>query len=128
MNIIDGDLYELNYCMDFYAEYYDCYHARLFMRLNAATPVPFSSFLRLDQRYILCASPERFLKKTGSHIISQPIKGTTGRGNNPSEDEELKTRLHTSEKERAENDMIVDMVRNDQAPSTIPESIQVRKL
>src|SRR5690606_7429150 len=107
----------------FYAEDYACDPARLFMRLNAAAPVPFSSFLRLNDRYILCASPERFLKKEGSRIISQPIKGTIRRGRTLSEDEDLKASLRGSEKERAENVMIVDLVRNDLARSTVPGSV-----
>lgn len=127
-HILEGDVYELNYCLDFYAEEFECDPAALFLRLNNLAPAPFASFLKLGSQYILCASPERFLKKTGSRIISQPIKGTIRRSDHKEEDEQLKKALQNSEKERAENVMIVDLVRNDLARSSIPGSVRVTEL
>lgn len=127
-HIIDGDVYELNYCIDFYAEEYECDPAFLFARLNAVAPAPFASFFRFGDRYILCASPERFLKKAGSRIVSQPIKGTMRRSSDVAEDEKLKSGLRNSEKEKAENVMIVDLVRNDLSRSAVPGSVHVSEL
>lgn len=127
-HIIDGDVYELNYCIDFYADEYECDPAVLFARLNAVAPAPFASFLRFGDRYILCASPERFLKKTGSRLVSQPIKGTMRRSSDVAEDEKLKAALGNSEKEKAENVMIVDLVRNDLSRSAVPGSVRVSEL
>ncbi|QEC54286.1 aminodeoxychorismate synthase component I [Anseongella ginsenosidimutans] len=127
-HIVEGDVYELNYCLDFYAENYECDPARLFLRLNETAPAPFASFLKLGKQFILCASPERFLKKTGSRIISQPIKGTIRRSEHPGEDQALKKALRNSEKEQAENVMIVDLVRNDLSRSAVPGTVRVSEL
>lgn len=127
-HIIDGDVYELNYCLDFYAGNYLCDPGELFLRLNRQAPAPFASFLKMGSQYILCASPERFLRKTGNKIISQPIKGTIRRGSTPAEDKELKIALRSSEKEMAENVMIVDLVRNDISRSAVPGSVRVTEL
>jgi para-aminobenzoate synthetase component 1 len=78
---------------------------------------------------LICASPERFLKKEGNKLISQPIKGTIGRNNgNDFRDKELKKRLQSDPKERAENVMIVDLVRNDLARTAVPGSVKVEEL
>ena len=89
---------------------------------------PFSTFLRLDQKYLLSASPERFLKRTKNTVISQPIKGTTKRGKNSIEDTILKQNLENDLKERTENIMIVDLVRNDLSRSAIKGSVKVTEL
>jgi para-aminobenzoate synthetase component 1 len=87
--------------------------------------MPFSALLKVENKYVLCASPERFLKKTGQTLISQPIKGTIRRGNSPEEDQTNYQILKNSEKEIAENMMIVDLVRNDLARSAVVGSTRV---
>ncbi|MGF7215147.1 para-aminobenzoate synthetase component 1 [Spirosoma lacussanchae] len=126
--IRDGDVYELNYCIEFFLEKARLDPLRTYQALTERSPMPFSSFLRLDNRYVLGASPERFLKKTGSRILSQPIKGTIRRGQTTDEDAELRSQLFQSEKERAENLMIVDLVRNDLARSAETGSVRVDEL
>ncbi len=108
-----GDVYETNYCMEFFSEEVEINPAEVFWKLNTTSQTPFSAFYRLNDKYLLCASPERFLKKEGRKIISQPIKGTAKRGKNNSEDNEIKNILSKNEKEKCENVMIVDLVRND---------------
>lgn len=127
-HILKGDVYEMNFCMDFYATDFSCNPVELFLRLNRQAPAPFASFLKLDSQYILCASPERFLKKTGNKVISQPIKGTAPRSDDPLEDARLKNSLRNSEKEQAENVMIVDLVRNDLSRSALPGTVRVSEL
>jgi para-aminobenzoate synthetase component 1 len=90
--------------------------------------MPFSVYLKQQPRYVLGASPERFLKKTSNRLVSQPIKGTIRRGRTTTEDEALKLALRNSEKEQAENLMIVDLVRNDLARSAETGSVQVDEL
>ena len=124
-----GDVYELNYCIEFFAQ--DAGHLdplATYRALNERSPMPFSSFMKLGDRYVMGASPERFLKKTGSRILSQPIKGTVRRGQTPEEDAALRAYLLNSEKERAENLMIVDLVRNDLARSAETGSVGVDEL
>lgn len=118
-HIIEGDVYELNLCIEFFIEKLELNPLEAYQELCKISKMPFSSFLKImvngNNKYALCASPERFLKKTGNKLISQPIKGTVKRGATKEEDEEHKNYLRTSEKERAENMMIVDLVRNDLA-------------
>ncbi|AMM52986.1 hypothetical protein TH61_15335 [Rufibacter sp. DG15C] len=112
-HILEGDVYEVNYCQEFFTEKANIDPLAVFWQLNAASPTPFAGFLKLEQRYLLCASPERFLKKEGDLLISQPIKGTIKRGATSEQDQANKQALASSEKEQAENMMIVDLVRND---------------
>ncbi len=126
--IEDGDVYELNYCMEFFAEQIQLNTVAAYQALCVRSPMPFSVFLKQGSRFVLGASPERFLKKTGLRLISQPIKGTIRRGNSPEEDETLKHELRNSEKEQAENLMIVDLVRNDLARSAEVGSVHVDEL
>ncbi|WP_027001730.1 anthranilate synthase component I family protein [Hugenholtzia roseola] len=119
-HIEEGDIYEINYCIEFLIQNFelqeqDC--IALFSLLSQHAPMPFSAYLKWQNFFVLCASPERFLKKEGKRLISQPIKGTIRRGKNAEEDEILKHYLKNNEKERAENMMIVDLVRNDLARS-----------
>ncbi|WP_461137729.1 aminodeoxychorismate synthase component I [Spirosoma pomorum] len=123
-----GDVYELNYCIEFFAEQCQLDPLSTYQALNRRSPMPFSTFLKLGDQYIMGASPERFLKKEGQRVLSQPIKGTTRRGNTPDEDAMLRSQLLNSEKERAENLMIVDLVRNDLARSAETGSVQVDEL
>jgi para-aminobenzoate synthetase component 1 len=127
-HILDGDVYELNYCMEFFTEGVKIDPLAAYKALNARSPMPFSVFGKTDDRYLLCASPERFLKKTGPRLLSQPIKGTARRGNTPAEDESLKHALRHDEKERAENMMIVDLVRNDLARSAQTGTVRVEEM
>jgi len=112
--IREGNVYELNLCQFFTADL-DPDGASAFLRLNQNFPMPFGGWLKADEFEIACSSPERYLRRHGSQLFSQPIKGTARRGNSAAEDEEIKDRLFHSEKERAENMMIVDLVRNDLA-------------
>lgn len=127
-HIVQGDVYELNYCIEFFAERIKLPPLAAYRALNERSPMPFSVFLKQADRYLLCASPERFLKKTGQTLISQPIKGTIRRGQTSEEDDLLKQQLRNSEKEQAENLMIVDLVRNDLARSAETGSVQVEEL
>ncbi len=126
--IAAGDFYEMNYCCEFYAERFKIEPLSVFNKLNAKAKAPFSSFFKLNDKYLLCSSPERFLKRIGSKIISQPIKGTIRKGTSDEENKLLQNQLLISEKERAENVMIVDLVRNDLAKHAIPGSVKVEEL
>lgn len=124
-----GDIYEINYCQEFHAEGVEItYPLDAYFKLNAITKAPFSTFLTFDEFSIFCGSPERYLNKAGSTLKSQPIKGTSKRGKTPEEDEKLKLELQNSEKERAENVMIVDLVRNDLSKIAKPNSVNVGEL
>ncbi len=127
-HIARGDLYELNFCQEFYAENVSLDPLAVFERLNAIGKAPFSSFMRWRDRYLLSASPERFLKKEGQKLITQPIKGTRRRGRSAEEDAQIRQALASSEKDRSENVMIVDLVRNDFSRNCIPGSVQVEEL
>jgi len=126
--IVEGEFYEMNYCIEFTATTISFDPLRCYLKLNSISPMPFSGIMRFGNIYLISASPERFLKKEKSKIISQPIKGTIRRGLGKVEDEFLKKSLQTSEKERAENLMIVDLVRNDLAKSAITGSVKVDEL
>lgn len=113
-HILRGDCYEINFCQEFFADKAYINAAGLFQSLLQLSPTPFSCFYRLNDKYLICASPERFLKKSGKKIISQPMKGTARRNLvNKDLDDQLKQTLYLNEKERAENIMVVDLVRND---------------
>lgn len=127
-HILEGDVYEMNYCQEFYGENVSINPLNTYFDLNKISQAPFSCFYKLKDKYLLCASPERFLKKIGNKLISQPIKGTIRRGKNKQEDEKLKNKLLNDEKERAENVMIVDLVRNDLARSSRLGSVKVKEL
>lgn len=112
-NIQIGNIYEVNLCQEFYIDSVDFEPLPLYLKLINEAPSPFSVYFKNSDFYILSASPERFLAKRGLKIISQPIKGTAGRGQDREEDERLKKQLFNSPKELSENVMIVDLVRND---------------
>jgi para-aminobenzoate synthetase component I len=124
-HIIEGDVYELNYCIPFEISDIELNPVELYFKLNDKSPNPFSGILKIDNLYILSASPERFLCKRGSKLISQPIKGTIKRTTNIELDKDI---LLSSEKEKAENVMIVDLVRNDLTKSALIGSIKVEEL
>ncbi|MBL1232174.1 MAG: aminodeoxychorismate synthase component I [Flavobacteriales bacterium] len=123
-----GDIYEINFCQEFYAEDIQINPIDYYFLLNEKSPTPFSCFIKQDDKYLLCASPERFIQKTGSDIISQPIKGTIKRGKDQQEDEQLKKALFNDQKERSENVMIVDLVRNDLSKIAQKASVKVDEL
>ncbi|MEO8414659.1 MAG: anthranilate synthase component I family protein [Ginsengibacter sp.] len=127
-HILRGDCYEINFCQEFYADnrFIDPLH--VYRKLGVLSPNPFSAFYRYEDKYLMCASPERFLKKTGRTIISQPIKGTAKRiSDNPKTDEQEKKDLLKNEKERSENIMIIDLVRNDLAKICTEGSVFVKE-
>lgn len=127
-HIVEGDVYELNYCVEFYSEAVQIQPLQTYFKLKQLSSTPFGAYLKINDKYLLCASPERFIKKCGHHLYSQPIKGTAPRGRDKAEDETNRNELLLSEKERAENLMIVDLVRNDLARSAKTGSIKVEEL
>lgn len=126
--IAAGDFYEMNYCNEFFATGSALNPIDTFLKLNDKAQAPFSCFFKLDDKFLLCASPERFLKKEGSKLISQPIKGTIRKGDTSEQNELLKAQLQNDLKERAENIMIVDLVRNDLAHSSKAGTVVVEEL
>ncbi|WCM42348.1 anthranilate synthase component I family protein [Flavobacterium sp. CBA20B-1] len=123
-----GDIYEANYCMEFFAENVQLNSNDLFWKLNKISEPPFACFAKFNQHFVLSASPERYLKKDGLKIISQPIKGTAKRGTSAEEDLLLKQNLASNKKEQSENVMIVDLVRNDLSKTATKASVQVEEL
>ena len=113
-HIVRGDCYEINFCQEFFVKEMDIDPCEAFGRLRAVSPNPFAAFYRMDERYLLCASPERFICKKGKRIFSQPMKGTIKRNlADNREDARLKEELRASSKDQSENVMVVDLVRND---------------
>ena len=113
-HILRGDCYEINFCQDFFAENVEIDPLIVYNKLSAVSPNPFSALYKLNEKYLVCASPERYLKKQGNKILSQPIKGTSSRFlPDRDRDEISKEELQRSEKDRSENVMVVDLVRND---------------
>lgn len=127
-HIIQGDIYELNYCIEFYNENATIDILATYQALNKLSPTPFSSVYKSGDFAVICSSPERFMKKEGNRVISQPMKGTTKRSNDPIEDSALKNDLLNSEKEKSENLMIVDLVRHDLSHLATKGSVQVDEL
>ncbi|TYB76488.1 anthranilate synthase component I family protein [Bizionia myxarmorum] len=123
-----GDIYEANFCQEFYAENVTIEALEIYNNLNAISKPPFATFLKLDDKFAMSASPERYLRKIGNTVISQPIKGTAKRSKNGAEDSFLKNQLVSDSKERSENIMIVDLVRNDLSKTAIKGSVHVPEL
>ncbi|MEL4308389.1 aminodeoxychorismate synthase component I [Joostella sp. CR20] len=123
-----GDIYEANFCQEFYAEDATIHPIKTFENLNAISKPPFATFLKHQHNYLLSASPERYIRKEGTQIISQPIKGTAKRAQTPQEDALLVKALETDTKERSENVMIVDLVRNDLSRIAEKGSVKVEEL
>nr|WP_322626088.1 anthranilate synthase component I family protein [uncultured Flavobacterium sp.] len=123
-----GDIYEANFCMEFYAENAVVDPLDAYTRLNAISEPPFAVYLKNYKHYLMSASPERYLRKEGSKVISQPIKGTARRSADAVEDEVIKQALVANEKERSENIMIVDLVRNDLSHTAEKQSVRVEEL
>ena len=127
-HIHKGDIYEANFCQEFYVENTRINPLDIYEDLNTISEAPFATFLKIDSQYLLCASPERYLKKEGAKIISQPIKGTAKRLVDLQEDQKTATALSKDIKERSENIMIVDLVRNDLSKSAKKGSVKVEEL
>ncbi len=123
-----GDIYEANFCQEFYAENTRINPIEIYLKLNTISKPPFATFLKLKDKYLLSASPERYLKKEGNTVVSQPIKGTARRSCNEEDDLKLKQELFKNEKERSENIMIVDLVRNDLAKTAVSGSVKIQEL
>jgi len=128
-HILRGDCYEINFCQEFYGENVSIDPLQVYCSLSNTSPNPFAAFYKTGYRYLLCASPERYLKKTGDKIYSQPIKGTSQRNLfDVNEDVKNKEHLYNSAKDRSENVMIVDLVRNDFSKICEEASVQVDEL
>ncbi|TAD86615.1 MAG: anthranilate synthase component I family protein, partial [Bacteroidetes bacterium] len=127
-HIARGNCYEINYCQEFFAENTAVEPLQLYQQLCAASPNPFSCYYKVQQAHLLCASPERYLLRTGNRLTSQPIKGTAARAGAPLADEAARQALAQSPKEQAENVMVVDLVRNDLSRICQPGSVQVDEL
>jgi len=123
-----GDIYEANFCQEFYAENATINPLETYHHLNEISEPPFATFLKCDHQYLLSASPERYLKKEGKKVVSQPIKGTAKRLISKVDDEQIAFELARDEKERSENVMIVDLVRNDLSRTAIKGSVKVEEL
>ena len=128
-HILRGDCYEVNFCQEFFAQGASINPFTVYSSLVTLSPNPFSSLYRLNDQFCICASPERYFKKSGAKIFSQPIKGTAKRNlSNPEQDESSKQALLNSEKEKSENVMVVDLVRNDLSRVCKRGSVKVEEL
>lgn len=125
--IAQGDFYEMNYCLQF-ASNVRPDPIDSFIRLNAVSPAPYAVFLKFRGQYLLCESPERFIARRGDVLIAQPIKGTRRRLKNVNDDKAVCEELRNSEKDRAENIMIVDLIRNDMSRVCQPGTVEVTEL
>ena len=123
-----GDIYEANFCMEFYAEEANIQPVDIYQKLNQISASPFAVYFKKNQHYLLSASPERYLKKEDEKVISQPIKGTAKRNFDLELDEQNKIELQNNPKERSENIMIVDLVRNDLSHTATKGSVEVEEL
>ena len=123
-----GDIYEANFCQEFYSENAKIDPIKTYIHLNNISRPPFATYLKLDKYYSFSASPERYIKKNGTKVISQPIKGTAKRHLDELEDSKLKSELQKDTKERSENIMITDLVRNDLSKFAIRDSVKVEEL
>ena len=123
-----GDIFETNYCQEFFALTSEFDPVAAYEHLNAISKPPFATFGKWGSNYLASASPERFMARRGETIYSQPIKGTAKRGDSPEEDAQIVTQLEANQKERSENIMITDLVRNDLSKVAIKGSVEVSEL
>jgi len=130
--IANGDFYQVNLTRKFFGElkkdYKSCEVFTNFVKLCQISPANYSSFLKIDNKYILSSSPELFISIKDNIMISKPIKGTSPRSSDLQQDQNNKNNLKNSAKERAENLMIVDLVRNDLSQICQPKSVKVDSL
>jgi para-aminobenzoate synthetase component 1 len=128
-HILSGDCYEINFCQEFFQEDVALQPLETYLQLSNISPNPFGGFYKLNEKYLLCASPERYLWKQDAVIISQPMKGTSKRNLDfIGEDEKIKQELKTSVKDKSENVMVVDLVRNDLSKISEEGSVKVDEL
>lgn len=127
-HIQKGDFYEINFCFPFSTKVESLSITSLYKQLNAKSEAPFSGIFKWNDFSVVSSSPERFLKKCTNRLISQPIKGTARRASNSLLDNQIKQELQNNEKERAENVMIVDLVRNDLSKIAEKASVAVDSL
>jgi para-aminobenzoate synthetase component 1 len=124
-----GDCYEINFCQEFSSTTSQIEPARVYHALTGISPNPFSCFYKINQSFLVCASPERFLAKKGHTIFSQPIKGTASRNTRDQQEDQQKIdSLRESPKERSENVMVVDLVRNDLSQVCSEGTVKVEEL
>lgn len=128
-HILRGDCYELNYCQEFFASNTEINPIQVYSHLSLVSPAPFGTYYKVQENQLLCASPERFIRKRDTEILSQPIKGTFKRNlNNTELDNQLKEDLRNSAKDRSENVMVVDLVRNDLSLICERGTVEVKEL
>ncbi|WP_148783103.1 aminodeoxychorismate synthase component I [Aquimarina intermedia] len=123
-----GDIYEANFCQEFYDNKAAIAPLPVYEKLNEISKAPFAAFLKFESCYALSTSPERYIKKEGDRVITQPIKGTAKRSQNIDEDLAGIAALERDQKERSENIMIVDLVRNDLSKTAVKGSVNVEEL
>src|SRR5690606_12120597 len=127
-HILRGDCYEINYCQEFFAENASLDPIMAYIKLSEISPNPFSALYRVEDKWLLCASPERYLRKDGDRLKSQPIKGTSKRMDDPEEDLRSSEWLRQRSKDKSENVMVVDLVRNDLSRVCKEGSVKVDEL
>lgn len=128
-HILRGDAYEVNFCQEFFSRSAKIHPLAVWEALCHSSPNPFSAFYRLNEKFLLCASPERYLRREGNMVISQPIKGTAARiPEDAKADQAAAEKLRASAKDQSENVMVVDLVRNDLAKICLPGTVRVREL
>ena len=128
-HILLGDCYEINFCREFFAEDAVIDPLNVYCKLTALSPNPFAALYKLNDKYCICASPERYLKKEGNKIFSQPVKGTSKRDLvNKEMDLQNRNFLLENEKEKSENVMVVDLVRNDLSRVCKEGTVKVEEL
>lgn len=128
-HILRGDCYEINFCIEFFSQQAKTDPLAVYQQLSRLSPNPFSALYRVKDQWLICASPERFLKKEGNRILSQPIKGTSKREPGDPEADLLRRKaLYQSSKDRSENVMVVDLVRNDLSRVCVEGTVQVDEL
>ena len=124
-----GDFYEINFCQAFEVTSIPANPVDIYTQLTALSPTPFACFYKNAANYLLCASPERYLQKKGTQLISQPIKGTIKRSlENDVDDKRQLEELQNSSKDKSENVMVVDLVRNDLSKICEQGSVEVSEL
>jgi para-aminobenzoate synthetase component 1 len=123
-----GNIYETNYCIRFSARVPSLNPLVLYRNLNRRSPAPFSALVRWNDSWLICSSPERFLLKKGNTLVAQPIKGTARRTGNAEIDNKIASALKNDAKERAENIMITDLMRNDLSHFALPGAVKVSEL
>ncbi|MEY3343867.1 MAG: Aminodeoxychorismate synthase component 1 [Bacteroidota bacterium] len=123
-----GDTYELTLCQQAELGFDDCDPISLHEKFSSISPNPFSVIYKSEGKAVVCTSPERFLQCDHERLLSQPMKGTAKRSSNEEEDLKLKNELANSRKERSENVMIVDLVRNDLSKVAQKNSVKVEEL